>query len=36
MAEKAVGFIILSVNGQEYDCATLNPTKIRVNVRSQP
>ncbi|CAP01977.1 conserved hypothetical protein [Acinetobacter baumannii SDF] len=27
MAEKAVGFIILSVDGQEYDCATINPTK---------
>ena len=27
MAEDSVGFIILSFDGQEYDCATLNTTK---------
>ncbi|MBV6550057.1 hypothetical protein ACNJ69_11940 [Acinetobacter soli] len=27
MAEKAVGYIVLSINGEEYDCSTVNPTK---------
>lgn len=27
MAEEAVGFVILSFNGEEYDCASVNPTK---------
>ncbi|APV35203.1 hypothetical protein [Acinetobacter soli] len=27
MAEKAVGYIVLSINGKEYDCSTVNPTK---------
>ncbi|ENX46643.1 MULTISPECIES: hypothetical protein [Acinetobacter] len=27
MAEKAVGLIILSINGEEYDCSSYNATK---------
>jgi len=27
MADKSVGYVILSVDGQEYDCASVNPTK---------
>ena len=27
MAEKAVGLVILSINGEEYDCSSYNSTK---------
>lgn len=27
MAEKAVGLVILSINGEEYDCSSYNATK---------
>jgi len=27
MAEESVGYVILSVDGQEFDCASFNPTK---------
>jgi hypothetical protein len=27
MAEEAVGFVILSFDGEEYDCVSVNPTK---------
>mgnify|MGYP001557050682 CR=1 FL=1 len=31
MSEEAVGFIILGVNGDEYDCASFSTTKTTGN-----